>query len=143
MASRAPSSVSGDSGRAFEPGIPAVEEFPYKLWSRLAAHSWPGNVRELENALERVLAVPSSTDGAPIGAAELDFLERSREGGAAEVAQSALRMGLSVDDVTRAMMERALEEHRGNVSAAARAIGLTRRAFDYRLGRVHEGESES
>jgi GntR family transcriptional regulator / MocR family aminotransferase len=40
LASRAPSSVSGDSGRAFEPGIPALEEFPYKLWSRLAAHSW-------------------------------------------------------------------------------------------------------
>jgi GntR family transcriptional regulator / MocR family aminotransferase len=40
LASRAPSSASGDSGRAFEPGIPALEEFPYKLWSRLAAHSW-------------------------------------------------------------------------------------------------------
>ena len=35
--------------------------------------------------------------------------------------------------LTRAMMERALEEHRGNVSAAARTVGLTRRAFDYRM----------
>ena len=106
--------------------------------TRLQAHSWPGNVRELENALERVLAVPSSADGAQISAAELDFLERSRDGSATEVAGAALRMGLSVEEVTRAMMERALEEHRGNVSAAARAIGLTRRAFDYRLGRGHE-----
>jgi GntR family transcriptional regulator/MocR family aminotransferase len=40
LASRAPSALSGDTGRAFEPGIPALEEFPYKLWSRLAAHSW-------------------------------------------------------------------------------------------------------
>ena len=30
------------------------------------------------------------------------------------------------------MMARALLEHRGNVSAAARSVGLTRRAFDYR-----------
>jgi GntR family transcriptional regulator/MocR family aminotransferase len=40
LASRAPSALSGDTGRAFEPGIPALEEFPYKLWSRLAAHAW-------------------------------------------------------------------------------------------------------
>jgi GntR family transcriptional regulator / MocR family aminotransferase len=40
LASREPSSVSGDSGQAFQPGIPALEEFPYKLWSRLAAHTW-------------------------------------------------------------------------------------------------------
>jgi GntR family transcriptional regulator / MocR family aminotransferase len=40
LASRGPSSFSGDTGRAFQPGIPALEEFPYKLWSRLAAHSW-------------------------------------------------------------------------------------------------------
>jgi ActR/RegA family two-component response regulator len=36
------------------------------------------------------------------------------------------------------MMERALAEQRGNVSAAARRVGLTRRAFDYRMVRPGE-----
>lgn len=40
LADRKSSTISGKSGRAFQPGIPAIEEFPYKLWSRLAAHTW-------------------------------------------------------------------------------------------------------
>ena len=35
--------------------------------------------------------------------------------------------------------EEALEQQRGNVSAAARSVGLTRRAFEYRLERA-QGE---
>jgi GntR family transcriptional regulator / MocR family aminotransferase len=30
----------GDTLRAFAPGIAALDEFPYKIWSRLAAHTW-------------------------------------------------------------------------------------------------------
>ena len=106
----------------------------------LRAHGWPGNVRELENALERVLVLGHAPAGAesPVQAAELDFLHQTVAGVADELARMALSNGLSVDDVARAMMERALREHRGNVSAAARSVGLTRRAFDYRIGRTDE-----
>ena len=41
------------------------------------------------------------------------------------------------------MMRRALEEERGNVSAAARRVGLTRRAFDYRMARGANGGDEA
>jgi len=117
---------------------------------RLRAHTWPGNVRELENALERVLVLGPEGSGtaeggapAPIEAAELDFLTQGRAGEVDELARLALALGATVDEVARAMMERALREHRGNVSAAARVVGLTRRAFDYRMehGRG-EGERE-
>jgi GntR family transcriptional regulator/MocR family aminotransferase len=41
LASRGTSSLfGGDAMQAFAPGIPALEEFPYALWSRLAAHTW-------------------------------------------------------------------------------------------------------
>jgi DNA-binding NtrC family response regulator len=102
---------------------------------RLAAHSWPGNVRELENALERVVVLAAGRSGAPVEAEELDFLAETTSGAADEVARSALANGLQVADVERAMLHRALEECRGNVSAAARRVGLTRRAFEYRLER--------
>ncbi len=131
-------------------GVPARTLSPEAL-ERLRAHPWPGNVRELENALERVLvlAPASAADRAPplVGAQEFEFLSQDAAGLADEVARQALRAGIAVEDLVRAMMERALEEHRGNVSAAARQIGLTRRAFDYRMAhgaknQREEGEEE-
>jgi DNA-binding NtrC family response regulator len=105
----------------------------------LRAHGWPGNVRELENALERVLVLCSpGAAQQPIAAEEFAFLQQATAGAADELARDALALGLTVDDIARAMMERALREHRGNVSAAARSVGLTRRAFDYRL--AHGGQ---
>jgi len=112
----------------------------------LAAHSWPGNVRELENALERLLVLgpraEPPADPAPIEPAELGFLEEGRAGAVDEVARAALALGLTVEQLTRAMMRRALEEQRGNISAAARTVGLTRRAFDYRMTHGEELEAE-
>ncbi len=115
-------------------GVPVRPLSPEAL-ERLRAHPWPGNVRELENAFERVLVLGGGSDGrtVPIAAEELEFLLENAHGLAREVAQQALRAGLTADEIVRAMMERALEESRGNVSAAARQVGLTRRAFDYRM----------
>ena len=100
----------------------------------LEAHPWPGNVRELENALERalVLSRDAAEGGRALGAEDFAFLAEARAGQGDEIARLALAHGLSVDDVTLAMIHRALEENRGNVSAAARQVGLTRRAFEYR-----------
>jgi len=110
----------------------------------LRAHPWPGNVRELENALERVLVLAgeAEAESAEIQAAEFAFLAQARAGAADDLARQALALGLKVDGLARAMMERALEEHRGNVSAAARTVGLTRRAFDYRMAQP-EAESDA
>jgi hypothetical protein len=44
-------------------------------------------------------------------------------GAADDVARAALSAGLLIDDLALSMMELALEEERGNVSAAARAWG--------------------
>jgi DNA-binding NtrC family response regulator len=110
--------------------------------ARLSEHGWPGNVRELENALERVLVLglPTEKEAEPraIEAAELEFLGEDVPGAVDELARTALALGLTIDALARAMMERALVEQRGNVSAAARMVGLTRRAFDYRM--VHPEE---
>jgi DNA-binding NtrC family response regulator len=120
-------------------GVAARELAPGAL-ECLRAHAWPGNVRELENALERVLVLGSEPElaGRAIEAAEFAFLAQGAAGAADDLARTALSLGLTVDDVTRAMMERALREHRGNVSAAARSVGLTRRAFDYRTAHAEE-----
>ncbi len=107
---------------------------------RLTSHAWPGNVRELENALERVTALRAG--GGEIEVAEFDFLEESLSGVSEELARRALSHGIGLLEFEQALLARALEESRGNVSAASRAVGLTRRAFEYRLEKSpREGES--
>jgi DNA-binding NtrC family response regulator len=104
---------------------------------RLAAHPWPGNVRELENALERV-TVLGADDAGPVQADELDFLDEGLAGADRSLARAALAQGLSLDRLTLAMLEEALAEQRGNLSAAARRLGLSRRAFEYRRRKLQE-----
>lgn len=101
----------------------------------LAAHPWPGNVRELENAIERVLVVPRE---GPIEAEELGFLAESTGGRSHEIAREALAAGVSLEALERALLEAALAQTRGNASAAARVLGLSRRAFDYRRKKLSE-----
>ena len=104
---------------------------------RLEAHTWPGNVRELENALERVHALSGAEKG-ELMPEEFDFLRDEQLAGAQDLARAALARGLSLEDWTREMIRAALDEQRGNKSAAARRLGITRRALDYRLARREE-----
>jgi DNA-binding NtrC family response regulator len=109
---------------------------------RLASHPWPGNVRELENALERVLVLARSDDAAaraPVSAEELAFLDESTAGVPERLAREALAHGIDLARFEKALLSVALLETRGNVAAAARSIGLTRRAFELRHERHARG----
>jgi len=84
--------------------------------SRLRAHTWPGNVRELRNALE--LAVVDSDRGT-LDSEAIDRALRRLSDASARLSPEAL--------------QRALEEHGGNMTAAARALGLPRSTMRDRL----------
>jgi DNA-binding NtrC family response regulator len=90
----------------------------------LRAHSWPGNIRELDHVLERsVLMVP----GDAIRAADLGLL---RSDGAARGLDD-----LTLEEVEGVLIRKALARHAGNVSLAAKALGLSRSALYRRLER--------
>jgi two-component system response regulator HydG len=98
---------------------------------RLASHAWPGNLRELENCLERLQVLRG--DSAPVvEASELDFLGEERIGAEAELAERALDLGLDLRTLEEALIEAALRRERGNRSAAARRLGISRRVLDSR-----------
>ncbi|MHC4503947.1 MAG: sigma-54-dependent transcriptional regulator [Planctomycetota bacterium] len=99
----------------------------------LRAYSWPGNVRELRNAVETGVVLAS---GDRIGTAELP--EEIRGGGPA-VKMPTERLPLkeasrkAVQSFERAYVTRALRESEGNLSAAARSLGVYRQTLQNKL----------
>ncbi|MFN0243527.1 MAG: sigma 54-interacting transcriptional regulator [Planctomycetota bacterium] len=102
---------------------------------RLRAHPWPGNLRELENAIERVLVL-SADRGAPIDAGAFDFLGEAVDGMGERLAKQALAHGLGLLELERALLDVALRENSGNVAAAARQLGLSRKVFEARRAKT-------
>lgn len=120
----------------------------------MRAHRWPGNVRELENLIERgVILTPSdeSVDadmlfphitvqtGATVNAR--GALERTVAAPAAQSAQlydTLLHSGLSLEALEDTLIREAVARAGGNLSAAARTLGLTRPQLSYRLSRLNE-----
>ncbi len=88
----------------------------------LLEHNWPGNVRELEHVIERACLL---TRGPTIEAA--DLLLRPRRDGTVSLEDATL------DEAERYLIQRALGRAGGNVSDAARALGLSRSALYRRL----------
>ncbi|MEQ1832626.1 MAG: sigma-54 dependent transcriptional regulator [Candidatus Eisenbacteria bacterium] len=90
----------------------------------LLAHPWPGNVRELDHVLERAVLMAR---GATLEAGDLGL--RAPQGGAAALEQ------MTLDEVERVLIQKALARHGGNVSEAAKTLGLSRSALYRRLER--------
>ncbi len=90
----------------------------------LMGYPWPGNVRELEHAVERALLMAA---GDEVTAEDLLL----RRGGGRE-GQSRLEE-MTLEEVERYLIERSLTRHDGNVSDAAKALGLSRSALYRRM----------
>ena len=90
----------------------------------LLEYRWPGNVRELAHAVERATLL---AEGESVRAADLSF---GPVGGAAPQLDQ-----MSLEDVERLLISKALERYGGNVSLAANALGLSRSALYRRLQR--------
>lgn len=99
---------------AMEPQL-GPRELEADALARLRSHPWPGNVRELRNVLE--LAAATS--------------ERPRLG-LIEIERALRRTGQAPQPSLR-MLRETLQHYGGNVSAAARAVGMPRSTFRDRL----------
>jgi DNA-binding NtrC family response regulator len=100
-----------------------LAEFDEGARRALTAYPWPGNVRELDHAVERGVLMAR---GDAVQASDLGLVIGSRE--------SATRLEeMSLEDVERFLVQKALERHGGNAALAARALGLSRSGFYRRL----------
>jgi len=117
----------------------------------LMVGDWPGNVRQLCNEVQRVIA--RAEDGAVITPEQLSPELRhmgapvtppatvtpfgTGSGSSATVPLQNVTLADALAEVERRMIREALRKHNGNISRAARELGLTRRGLYLKLER-HE-----
>ena len=106
--------------------------------SLLLAYDWPGNVRELRNALERALVLAEGEQIAPVDLPPQLSDHRPLSGAEAALAELPFTEARerAMEAFDRAYLQAALERHGGNVSAAARALGLHRQSLQKLLKRL-------
>jgi DNA-binding NtrC family response regulator len=93
--------------------------------AKLERYPWPGNVRELLHAVERaVILAPEQT------LQPSDFLLSPRQQpGEADIALD----NFNLETVEKSLIRKVLAKHNGNVTQAAKELGLTRAALYRRL----------
>ncbi|MGE0482540.1 MAG: sigma 54-interacting transcriptional regulator [Gammaproteobacteria bacterium] len=103
----------------------------------LTAYDWPGNIRELKNIVERGVILTPSDEAIDVQHL-FPGVRRERDAAAGEaqldnLLEYAIRHGLPLEAIEARLLDLAVERARGNLSAAARQLGMTRPQLAYRL----------
>jgi DNA-binding NtrC family response regulator len=93
----------------------------------LLAHNWPGNIRELSHAIER--AVLMCKGGALSGR---DLGLEGDTSGKPDIE------GMSIEEVEKILIRKALDRNDGNVTKAAEQLGMSRATFYRRLKSIEK-----
>ncbi|MCU7856149.1 MAG: hypothetical protein KZQ79_10740, partial [Candidatus Thiodiazotropha sp. (ex Lucinoma borealis)] len=101
----------------------------------LMKHSWPGNIRELKGVVERALY---ACNGDPIDPVHLGLTSQQD----LDTSQNVHDAG-SLQQAEIEMVSRTLLETKGNVSEAARRLGMTRMMLRYRIRKFGLSEKSS
>ena len=127
---------------AFCSELPRRIRFTDEAVTWLARRRWSGNVRELRNVIERV-ALLSETDVIDVPVLEELVRDRSSGDWAAEIERIAKKLlalpphlGSKLEVVERSIVQQAIEMAGGNKSAAARILGLDRKALERKWERL-------
>lgn len=90
---------------------------------------WPGNVRQLRHVIERALLV-SGKDTLEQEDFEMTMAMDARMESREELNENLPQVGaMTLDDIEKAMIVKAIKHHDGNISKVAEALGLSRAAL--------------
>jgi len=116
-------------------------ELSSQVLDLFALYLWPGNVRQLRNEIQRAVAL-----SAPGGTVTPDLLSPELSSlldpvGAVPAATGSRRarpvsLAAAVQEVERELIRSTLDRTHGNISEAARTLGLTRRGLYLKLRRL-------
>jgi DNA-binding NtrC family response regulator len=99
---------------------------------------WPGNVRQLKNEIQRAVALsaPGNTIEPAHLSAEINATRLPGPRVAHRSQATPSNLASAVEQVERDLIQAALDQTRGNISEAARTLGLTRRGLYLKLRRL-------
>src|SRR5215831_5179027 len=111
---------------------------------RIRKHVWLGNVRELRNAVEQaILSTPGDIiEEQNLGIVSLNQINADMNMPAFDAyempdmatgLEPSLPSGGTLDEVERSLIGRALEQSQGNVTRAAKILGISRDTLRYRI----------
>jgi len=106
----------------------AARRISREVMERFQNYRWPGNVRELRNTLESMLVLASGDV-----MTEQDLPDRVLAGAAAPSSSKDVPTGLTMDELERLAINRALEESGGNRTHAAGKLGISVRTLQRKL----------
>ncbi len=98
----------------------------------LKTYPWPGNIRELSNTIERAIYL---SDGDRIEAVHVSIPKLNKKAAPAAATPPSTQLRLS-DDEEKKLICSALEKHLWIQKDAARELGLTPRALNYRIKKL-------
>jgi len=105
----------------------AVRRLSPEAMAGIAAYPWPGNVRALRHALERAVIL---CEGDTLRPSDFPLPRVERPAAADDDRRPA-----TLAELERRAIAGALERHAGNVSHAARELGITRTSLYRRMGK--------
>lgn len=92
----------------------------------LIKHQWPGNVREIQHTVERGVIM---SDGLEIKVSDFNLTSKATP---KEKINDDFD-NLNIENFEKLLIEKAIKKHSGNISKAAKELGLTRAALYRRL----------
>jgi transcriptional regulator with PAS, ATPase and Fis domain len=92
---------------------------------RLQKHDWPGNIRELQHAVERAVILSESNILEPHDFFMDDATDRKDEDFTPD--------NMNLDEVEKMLVRKVIDKHGGNISRAAKELGLTRASLYRRI----------
>lgn len=106
-----------------------IQGFASRTLEKLESHAWPGNIRELRHAIERAVIL---SDKDIIQPDDFTFRVVTTPTDIHSPMEEE-EPDLNLDSVEKKTIERAMRLHAGNISHAAKELGLTRAALYRRL----------
>lgn len=107
----------------------------------LMDYHWPGNIRELQNIIERGVILTNNTSviesNMLLSVSSNNFEDDSsrRDSRLANLIDHALRHKIPVEKLEARLLDEAVQRCGGNISSAARMLGLSRPQLAYRLAK--------
>ncbi|MEQ9299701.1 MAG: sigma-54 dependent transcriptional regulator [Cyclobacteriaceae bacterium] len=102
-----------------------VKKLSANAAKKLQKYHWPGNIRELQHAIERAVIMSEENQLDPD---DFFFLQQKSEAGSDQSLDS-----FNLEDVEKTVIQKAINKHNGNISKAAKDLGLTRASLYRRL----------